>query len=381
MALRVEEMMVAGDRDDRVQVHHLVLRGSNRAIGRHLGEIARARYGAKPVPTDQPLRVRVQREWMRRNYPAYYERMRGAAEALGLDLADDAYDLATFSPLCSAGCGMVFLPPRTTAGQRPIVSRTFDAAVSDRGAPPVTRPYVLELHPDMGHPSLSLVALDLLGAIEGMNAEGLCVAMAVDEEARAAPGFQPACDPAAGLDELRTVRYLLDSCANSLEAREAVLSVKRYWSFAPAHFLVADRHGDAFAFEPGGSLSRDDLVDAAGLPLVLTNHPLLRRPAGAGDRRDDGPAGTYARYRQLQRALAETPAPYGPEEVRAIGRVAFAEAEPRPGAEGVRTMWHAIYDLRDRSADLSFWLRDQPLAARAGTGAALRSSEVRVAMA
>ena len=379
MSLRVEEQMILGQPGDPLQVHHLVLRGSNRAIGHHLAEMARARYAAAALPSTEPLRVRVQREWTRRGYPALFERLRGVAEAFGVDLGDDACDLAALAAVPgvgAAGGGIVFLPPRMTVGHRPVVSRSADAVPCDRGVPPLCRPYLLELHPEDGHASIAIVAWDLLGAVEGVNAEGLCIAVTVDEEARCERGFEPAIGPVAVLDELRTVRYVLDGCANALEAREKLLSVKRYWAAAPAHFLVADRHGDAFAFEPGASVSRDHLLDAAGLPLVLSNHAASRYPTDAALPREDGPGATFARLRRLRAALAETPAPYGTAEIRAIARAGFAEAVPWPGEAGMRTLWHSEYDLGERAVEVSFWAGDA--AEPGGEPRAVRSEYLRL---
>ncbi len=389
MGLEVEERIVAGEEDDLVLVHHLVLRGSNRAIGRHLGEIARARYHAQPIAADDPLRVRVQREWFRRHYPALFERMHGLAEAFGVDLADDAYDLSALRPGPTA-CAMIFVPPRVTAGTRPLVSRTFDACAGPRRPAtevgcdllPATRPYVLELHPDGGHASLVLTTYDLLsGALDGLNAEGLCVSVAVDEEARAA-GAEPTGAAAVGLDELQLVRFLLDGCANAGEAREAALSAKHYYAHAPAHYLVADRHGDAFAFEYGVGHNREHVIDAAGLPLVITNHPLHRYPDDARLPRADGPGATYARWRRLSAALAETPAPYDADALRRVAARAFIEpgADPEPQPP-VRTLWHGIYDLRERSLEASFFLRDEPDPSRQGLKRSVRSPVVRFALA
>jgi hypothetical protein len=360
MALRVEERIVAGDEGDDLVVHHLVLRGSNRAIGRHLGELVRARYGVAAPEADDPLRVRVQREWLRRNAPALFERMRGAADALGVDLADDAYDVTRLGgPPAAAACSAVFLPPRRSASGHPLVSRAFDLegplAQPRAGEPPAaSRPYALELHPDDGHASLALCAFDLLGAaLDGVNAEGLVVAVASDLESAAA-GLEPA-GPSVGLDELQVVRHLLDACATAQEAREALLAAKHYYAAHAAHWLVADRHGDAFVFELSPGRNRVHLVEAAGRPLVATNHLLHLHPDGASPGAD--PARTFARWR----ALAA-----GVEGERRLSADALSELGARAfGADVVgalRTLWHALYDPVERAAVVRFF----PRAARGG---------------
>jgi hypothetical protein len=160
------------------------------------------------------------------------------------------------------------------------VSRAFDFAgplSGGRGTPPsASRPYVLELHPDEGLPSLAVCAFDLVGgALDGVNAGGLVVVASPDAEP-ADERLEPA-GASVGLDELQVVRYLLDGCATAAEARAALLGAKLFDFAHPAHWLVADRHGDAFVFEVSKGQNRVHLVDAAGEPLVATNH-LLHPP-------------------------------------------------------------------------------------------------------
>ncbi|BDG06685.1 C45 family autoproteolytic acyltransferase/hydolase [Anaeromyxobacter oryzae] len=376
MALRVEERIVAGEDGDAIVVHHLVLHGSNRAIGRHLGDVARARYHLAPAPAIDPLRARVQREWLRRNAPVLFERMRGVADAFRVDVGADGLDLSRLgAPPPTAGCSAIFLPPRATAVGHPLVSRAFDFAAPVAGrappgvAPAASRPYVLETHPDEGHAALALVAFDLLGAaLDGVNAEGLCVVAASDVES---PAAEP--DPAGiGLDELQIGRVLLDSCATAQEARELLLSAKHHYAAVPAHWLVADRHGDAFVFEVGPGRNRVHLVEARAEPLVLTNHPLHRYPADEALPRAAGPVGTYARYRLLRAALAEALAPWRAEALGAVAERAFV------GPAGCdRTLWHGVYDLAERSLEATFFLRDEPDPARARGTRTVRTPALR----
>ena len=52
--LSFRETLVAGTAQDFMQVRHLVLRGSNRAIGAKLAELARTRHGVLPRPSKSP---------------------------------------------------------------------------------------------------------------------------------------------------------------------------------------------------------------------------------------------------------------------------------------------------------------------------------------
>lgn len=379
MAVRATERIVSGGDGEALLVHHLSLHGTNRAIGHHLGEIARARYRLEPRPSPDPVRTRVQREWLRRNAPVLFERLRGASDAFGVDVADDVYDLCRLcgraEALGAAGCSAAFVPPRQADGH-PLVSRAFDFAVPaapGEAAQALLRPYVVELHPDAGHPSLAVVAFDLLGAVlDGVNGEGLAVVVAADLEA-AARAVEPE-QGMVGLDELQVGRVLLDTCATAIEARELLLGTKHHYAAVPAHWLVADRHGDAFAFEVGAGRNRVHLVEAAGLPLVMTDHPLHRYSAGEGLPREPGPGRTYARYRALASALAEGAEPWTKASLASAAARAFAGPE---GGRAERTLWHAVYDLRERALEATFYLRDEVDPGRPGASRAVRSATMR----
>ncbi|ACL65440.1 peptidase C45 acyl-coenzyme A:6-aminopenicillanic acid acyl-transferase [Anaeromyxobacter dehalogenans 2CP-1] len=384
MPARVEERLVAGGEGGALVVHHLVLRGSNRAIGHHLGEIARTRYGLEATTARDPLRVRVQQEWLRRNAPVLHERMRGAADAFGVDADDDAYDVSRLgAPPRVAGCSAAFVPPRDAAGGHPLVSRAFDFALPcvsrPRGSGPgADRPYLLELHPTDGHATLAVVAFELLGgALDGINAEGLVVVAASDVEAAEARPLEPEAET-VGLDELQLGRHLLETCANAIQAREALLAAKHHYAAYPVHWLVADRHGDAFAFEVGLGRNRAHLLDAAGLPLVLTNHALHRHPEREPLPAGPGPAGTYARWRALRGALAEASEPWTPPALAAAAARAFVEPPGGPGElTDERTLWHGVYDLRERALEVTFFERDEPDPLRRGGLRSVRTPPLR----
>ena len=277
MGLRVEERIAAGGKGDDLVVHHLVLTGSNRAIGRHLGELVRARYGlCAPAPGD-PRRSRVQREWLGLHAPPLLERLRGVADALGTDVADDDFDASCLGALPNVPGGSAeFVPARRAASGHPLVARAFDFAgpVSPPrpgGPPSIGRPYVVELHPDAGYPSLAVCAFDLLdAALDGVNSEGLVVVAAAD----AGPGEDAAPQGprgSVGLHELAVARLLLDSCATAGEAREMLLGGRLHDALHSARWLVADRHGDAFVLEVSAGWTRVHLVEAEGEPLAFAS--------------------------------------------------------------------------------------------------------------
>lgn len=254
MAVRVEERIVSGAEGDDVVVHHLVLSGSNRAIGRHLGELARGRYRLTPPPAPDPLRLRAQREWLRRRAPVLLERMRGVADAFGVSPDDDTIDLSHLGRSPPRASGSAVIVPAVDAGVHPRVSRTLDVPSPIEpprpgDSPPASRPYVIELHPDAGFASLALAACDLLAALEGVNAAGLVVLAAFDTGLPRARADET-LPPQPGLDAAQTVRHLLDCCATANDAREELFSTHR-GPASPARWVVADRSGDTFVFEAG----------------------------------------------------------------------------------------------------------------------------------
>src|SRR5262249_544217 len=68
-----EDRIVAGSDKDFMEVRHLVLKGSNEAIGRTLGEIARERHHVSLLPGQDPLRTRAQRRYFEKNFPILFE--------------------------------------------------------------------------------------------------------------------------------------------------------------------------------------------------------------------------------------------------------------------------------------------------------------------
>jgi hypothetical protein len=286
-----------------------------------------------------------------------FDRLRGVADALAVDLADDAYDPSRLgAPPAAPGCSAVFVPARRVSSGHPLVSRAFDLAgplAVERGTPPsAARPYVLELHPDEGLPSIAVCAFDLVGgALDGVNADGLVVVAASEVESPD-DRLEPA-GASVGLDELQVVRHLLDGCATAAEARQVLLAAKLYYSARPAHWLVADRHGDAFVFEVSRGRNRVHLVEAAGEPLVATNHLLHLHPRAEPLPRSPDPGGTFARYRALVSGLAEARGALDRAGLSAIAARAFASGAVAP----LRTLWHSVYDPVERSLTARFFGR------------------------
>jgi hypothetical protein len=365
----VKDEVVAGGPKDSVEVRHLVLRGSNEAIGRTLAEIARERYQARPARSDDPFRTRAQRRYFEKHYPILHDRLRGVAGAFGKRLDDDAWNVSSlgFSNL-KAGCSVFYLPPSRTDHGKGVVSRDYDFTIgSMQFGPlppgqlhPTARPYVMELHPDKGFASIAMVAYDFLnGVIDGMNSEGLTVALLADDDLHRRFSMEPTRDSTGvGLGSLQTLRFLLDTCATVEEAKEALLQTKQYYEFLQLHYLIADRHGKAFVWEYSHAHNKEFIIEHPGQPLVTTNFSLHRYMK-------DGKPPTAAMAKEVcprYCLLSEQLTPGGKlsdETIKAVHKQVDATFPGFGGRPPGRTLWHALYYPEERRVQFSYYLRDE----------------------
>jgi hypothetical protein len=366
-----QDRVVAGGPKDFMEVRHLVLQGSNEAIGRALASVARDRFGVRPVPSADPFRTRAQRRYIEKNYPILFERMRGVAAAFGRQLDDDSCNFSWLNYIeLQAGCSVMYLPPgRTTTGGG-ILSRDYDFTTGTlRGdAPPpgklaaTARPCVVEMHPDRGYASLAVCSYDLLsGVLDGINSEGLTVALLADDELMGKYGLEPAGDSAVGLGVLQVMRLLLDTCATAEEAKEALLLTKQYYEFLPVHYIVADRHGNAFVWEYSQAHNREYIIEDPGKPLITTNFSLHRHLEGKGPPSARGARLVCPRYCALAERLAGKSGKLSVDFIKQTHKLVDA-ARPLPA--GIprgphRTLWHALYFPEQRKVQVSFYLRDE----------------------
>lgn len=369
-ALERQERVIAGGPADSLEVRHLVLTGTNEEIGRALAEIARDRYGTRPEPSNNRLRTRAARRYFQKNAPILYDRLRGVAAAFGGSLDDDGLDYSglPYTDL-RAGCSIVHLPPASTSSKSSVVSRDYDYSTGNINfgflepgmLHPTARPYLVELHPDRGYPSIAMVSYELLsGVLDGMNSEGLVVTLAMDDEIFTSKQMEPTYGPSVGLGVLQVLRLLLDTAANVEEAKEILLTTKQYYEYIPCHFLIADRHGKSFVWEYSALHNKEYIIENPGQPLVMTNFTLHKHMDG-----DNPPSAELAksvcpRYSHLAERLAG--GPVSEELLRATHRAVDAQAPARPDAKRppIRTFWHALYYPEERRVKFSYYLGDLP---------------------
>jgi hypothetical protein len=378
-------------------VRYLVMRGPNFEIGRKLGEIAMNRHGITRdhLLSLDPVVTSGRKRYFELNYPIHLERSRGAAYALGIDPADHAYDPTALpynqempSETSPLGCSVVYYPPATTKNGHGLLSRNFDfpkgtlAEVLGIGdseerdtRPMMADPYVIELYPeDSGYASLCLFSFDLLsGVLDGINSEGLAVSVNGDEVAMSR-GSEPNVR-GVGLNELQGMRLLLDTCATVEEAKQTLLCNKHFYSFMPCHYVIADRHGKAFVYEPSLARNNEYFIEATDNPMIVTNHPLYVYQSIAEFPEETGPleAGTssFERYMRLVDLITDAEKPYTIDTLKEINAgvsvssvVSWVSEDKRQeygAATGMsRTLWHCVYDCVARSLDIKFYLGDQP---------------------
>ena len=365
-------IIAGGQAGDFLTVRHLRVEGSDREIGRALAEASLSIHGAasRPRPMCDATLQRARRRWFLERYPAMAQRARGVADAFGLDADGDDVALDWLSTYdVPAGCSVAFYPGDRTKDGHGKLSRNFDfptatftqivgLAPMAGERPLASDPWVVELRPDQGYASIVVGIMDVMGGMDGINEAGLTVALLADNET---PDPEPTGSPRVGLSEQQVVRYLLDTCATVEEAKEALLLAKHYYFFTPCHFMVADRSGAAFVWEHSARRNREVIFEAdprtAGA-LVCTNHLLHRWPDPADLPDDQGPSGTaaltYARWRSLAHATAGG-ALVDEQDIRGH----FAAVRFTAPVQHARTFWHALYDVVDASAELSFYRHDQ----------------------
>jgi hypothetical protein len=415
-----EEQAVVADPESFMAVRHLAIRGGNFDIGRTIGQTAVDRYGdtVQAHATD-PVHARARRRYFQRHYPIHWMRTQGVAAAFGVDPEDDRYDMTGLMyridlPPGLMGCSVAYFPPVSTSTGSGFLSRNYDFSVGSiadvfgipvppevkaRLRPLMGEPYIMEWYPsDGGYASIAIQNFDLLsGTMDGINSAGLVVSILADDEAIMLLGPRlephPGAPRAVGVHELQLMRLVLDTCATAEEAEDVMLGAKEYYSFAPLHYMVADRAGHSFIYENSTGRNRQYVFEGGAAPLLLTNFELYRHAAGGPEFNAQLTPQTNAfwRYRKMQEMVGAHADGFAPADFEAISEAVrapelFAQAVPDTGSGPaiaanpmVRTLWHSVYNQVERSVDVSFYLGDAP----SGNGhpSARRSGYMKFALA
>ena len=367
----VQDKVIAGSAKDFMVVRHVVLKGSNEEIGRALASIAKERFQSQPIPSESPLRTRVQRRYIKEHDPILFDRMRGVAAAFGRSIDDDKLNFSSLMYLFGSapGCSVMHIPPSMTVDGNGVVSRDYDFTTGTlygtrpaKGQLPCTaRPYLIEVHPDRGYPSLAMYSYDLLsGVLDGINSEGLTVALLADDELMNKFQMEPAGMDGVGLGVLQVQRMLLDTCANIDEAKETLLLTKQYYEIVPVHYLIADRHGKAFVWEFSQAHNKEHIIENGDKPLITTNFSLNRHLTKGKVPSSEATKTLCPRYCALADRLFEKPVKVTLDAIKETHKLADITMTPKdPNRPPTRTLWHALYVPAQRKVQISFYLRDE----------------------
>ncbi|MBB6547913.1 C45 family autoproteolytic acyltransferase/hydolase [Nonomuraea rubra] len=350
---------VAGGKDDFQLVTHLTLAGSQYEIGKALTEEAR-RLGWSPMPID-PVVGRARRTWFERHWPQHHARMDGAAAVLGLDPDQDdlVLDDQGYIP-AGHGCSALWIPPSAATDGHGRVGRNYDFFPTTTSElmgsepqpgelPMASRPYVITTVPDEGLSSTVLTMSALDGCMDGINSAGLAVMLLVADFETAEP--PAAFAPQVGVNSVQLPRFLIDTCENVDQAKQALLGAKQYDHGMPLHYLVADAHGQAFVWEHGRD-GGEHIVEFGDGPLCVTNHLLHRHPDPMNLPEDTGSSfASYSRLRTLYERSKGATMSAGDlrESLRAV-------AQPEEAAVPFRTLWSTVFDTADRTLSTRFYL-------------------------
>jgi len=353
MPFHFREKNISGNEGDAYEVKYMLLKGTNREIGYKLAQVADEKHSLRKNAdgNSSPLIVGARKDYFERNYPIHLERMRGIADWYGIPIENNTVDFGSlYYQALDMGCSDIYYPSSTTVSDHGFLSRNMDFR-----AHLGPKAYLMEVYPDEGYPSMYMCNFDLLGCFDGVNSEGLVVALNADDETTNDYPWEATDRASVGLDVLNVPRLLLDTCANVEEAKRTLLMNKQYYSQIPCHFIIGDRHGDSFVWEYSHTHNREHIIKGGGSPQILTNHLLFRRdtkdyPADHETRMD-----TYSRYLKLLGALQENPGKYTTAFIKETNTLVIAEEANSKN----RTLWHGIYDTHDRSLEIDFYVRDE----------------------
>lgn len=348
---------IAGSRNDFQLVRHLTVSGTQLEIGRALAAEAR-RLGWAPLPVD-PAVSRARRTWFERHWPQHHERMDGAAAELGLDPDQDtlALDGLSYVPMGS-GCSALWCAPGDSTDGHGRAGRNYDffreTTSEIMGAPPqpgelpmASRPYVITTIPDEGMATTTISMNGFDGCMDGINEAGVAIMLLMADIERVDP--PTSFGPQVGLDSVQLLRFVLDTCANVEQAKQALLGAKHYDHGMPLHYLVVDAGGGAFVWERGAD-GTEHIVEFEN--LCVTNHLIHRNPDPMDLPADtEATFETYARQRALyERAKGATMS--GQDLRDALESVRPSDDKPW------RTLWTTVFDTAERTLSTRFYLGD-----------------------
>lgn len=376
-----DEVLIPKTPDQAMEVRHIVIKGTNQEIGKALGDIAQKWLNVKLSKYAGPLYAEANNQYIQKNYPILWERMKGVAQSYGLAPADKTYNTSGLPyDLGPFACAALYIPPDLSANGHAFLGHNFDfhpVPITDLlGISPIpgnhpvySRTCVVELYPDKGYPSITVGSLDLLNCVQmGMNSKGLIAGILTDTNRKPYTAGPSADGKNGGLNGPQLLRLVLDTCANADEAQVALLANKWAPIFDAVHFIIADQSGKSFVYEISGEDGSSHFTDSSGKPMILTNHAVFMYPDPqkfpAWDAKDT--YNTFRRYKLIWDYVQQHQGKFTPEEVNAVLAKVYANiesgpqfrptAKPTPG----RTLFHDLFDSQALTLHIKFYLKDGP---------------------
>jgi len=340
--------MMSGSVPDEVSFSHVVLEGTPYEVGRAQGERLRDDPQRRSflTPTLPFLERYSEREAQRelaffdKYCPGIGDEVQGAADVLGVSVADIAFLGGTSKDNAPAGCAcshFALLPTATSDGHV-LAGQNEESGLGDLDL----RLCTTRVQGEAAHIGFSDM---VMGRVQGMNEHGLCVTTSWG-----APMVWP---EGKGLPYFAVVRTLLDRCTGVDQALEVLDGLPIAWC---TNFILADRTGQAALVEVAGEHRAVQRigpgVGGQGPYLCATNHYTLpsMKPYDVSRRRE-----SVARQRRIRARLRDAVPHVDKETVRSI------LSEPAPEgvylqhySSGMGTLWSMVFDVTGETVEICF---------------------------
>jgi hypothetical protein len=355
-------------------VRHMKISGSQRDIGKKLGEIARERYGVSIGENPSEIYGISRYAYLEKNYPQLLERARGVLEAFGKKPDDPSVDPTSLNyTIGEFGCSMLYFPGSHMDSGHSTAIRNMDFTAGtisqlmgkprQKGEPDIFGEiYVMECRPDEGYATLYLGGMELLSGVwDGVNEHGLTIFGLVDQ-GRPPAMIKPSGSRIIGLNPVQAMRMVLETCKNAGEAKTALLNNKIYDFLAGIHYLIGDAGGNAFIFEIDPKTGEGHIQEGKGAPQVMTNSPVRALPPLSEFPKTYPHAyDSMNRYQILSHALAGHEGLFNESFMVEAAEGVFPRGplgDPNGPHMTYRPLWQVIYDMTDLSMKVRFWLKD-----------------------
>lgn len=377
--LSQDRVIVPKNKQNYMEVRHLVLQGSDRDIGFALGDYARNKLGVMELKAYRdPIYGEARQLFLQWNFPALLERSRGVADAYGLKAGETRFDTTSLPyGIGSFACSAISFPPDVTANGHALVARNYEyytvsalELFTGKSAPDESKlnsqSFIAELYPEAGFASMQTAGFDLLNfPLDGINEKGLFATTLVDQQG---PGeevpFTGGQD--AGLSGMQVIALLMNQCEGIKSAKKALLQRRIFMPLEAIHWLIVDSSGMSAIFEIDAKTGQYVFVDSEpGKPQVITNHAVHMYPTVDAFPSVDPKASynTFNRYRTLNNVLNLHQGKFSVDDCFDIMAEVYGHSDDseEAGAKSpypIRTLWTFVTDLTDKSITIKYYLRD-----------------------